>query len=182
MTDRTTREIILDVARQLFTERGFTSTTIRDVAEGAGVSPALVMKLTGSKVQLFEAAVPDAVNLDELAHPVEPLGHRMARALVERRDSGDFEFWAMAPILLQEAHDRDDARAKMTARFVPRVAGAIGDTAEPHVRARLIVTMLLGLASGLRTFELVTPDIIESERLIAVYGALVQTIIDDPTL
>ncbi|MGW0022525.1 TetR/AcrR family transcriptional regulator [Rhodococcus sp. NPDC003382] len=182
MTDRTTRDVILDVARQLFTERGFTSTTIRDIAERAGVSPALVMKLTGSKAQLFEAAVPDAPNVGELDHPAEPLGHRMTRALVERRDSGDFEFWAMAPFLLQEAPDREAAREKMAARFVPRIAAAIGEDGPTQVRARLIVTMLLGLASGLRTFELVTPDVIESNRLIETYGVLVQSIIDDPTL
>ncbi|WP_068154979.1 TetR/AcrR family transcriptional regulator [Rhodococcus phenolicus] len=182
MTERTTRDAVLEVARKLFTERGFTSTTIRDIAEGAGVSPALVMKLTGSKAQLFEAAVPDAPNVDELDHPAEPVGHRMTRALVERRDSGDFEFWAMAPFLLQEAPDRDAARANMEARFVPRIAAAIGEDTPTQVRARLIVSMLLGLASGLRTFELVTPDVIESDRLVATYGALVQAIIDDPAL
>lgn len=59
---------------------------------------------------------------------------------------------------------------------------AIGEDTPTQVRARLIVSMLLGLASGLRTFELVTPDVIESERLVATYGALVQAIIDDPAL
>ena len=89
MTDRRTRHVILDVARQLFTERGFTSTTIRDIAERAGVSPALVMKLTGSKAQLFEAAVPDAPNVGEPDQSAEPLGYRMARALAQgRRRSG----------------------------------------------------------------------------------------------
>ncbi len=58
VTERTTRDAVLEVARKLFTERGFTSTTIRDIAEGAGVSPALVMKLTGSKAQLFEPRSP----------------------------------------------------------------------------------------------------------------------------
>ncbi|WP_420751656.1 TetR family transcriptional regulator [Rhodococcus sp. O3] len=182
MTDRTTRDVILDVARQLFTERGFTSTTIRDIAERAGVSPALVMKLTGSKAQLFEAAVPDAPNVGEPDQSAEPLGYRMARALVERRDSGDFEFWAMAPFLLQEAPDREEARAKMAARFVPRIATVIGEDTPEKVRARLVVTLLLGLASGLRTFELVTPDVIESRRLIDTYGALIQAVIDDPAL
>lgn len=182
MTDRTTRDVILGVARQLFTERGFTSTTIRDIADGAGVSPALVMKLTGSKAQLFEAAAPETPNVDEPDHPAEPLGYRMARALVERRDSGDFEFWAMAPFLLQEAPDREEARAKMAARFVPRIASAIGEDTATQVRARLVVTLLLGLASGLRTFELVTPDVIESWRLVDTYGRLIQAVIDDPTL
>ncbi len=40
MSERTTRDTILDAARPLFAERGFNGTTIRDIAEAAGVSPA----------------------------------------------------------------------------------------------------------------------------------------------
>lgn len=182
MSERTTREVILDAARQLFAERGFTLTTIRDIAEVADVSPALVMKLTGSKAKLFQAAAPEAPEVDEPDNPSESLGCRMVRALVERRDSGDFEYWAMAPFVLQEAPDRDAARARMAAEFVPRLAAAIGEGSDSQVRSRLIVTLMLGLASGLRTFEIVTPDVIESRRLIETYGALVQSIIDNPEL
>lgn len=182
MSERTTRDVILDAARKLFAERGFTLTTIRDVAEAADVSPALVMKLTGSKAQLFQAAAPEAPRVEEPDHPSEPLGCRMVRALVERRDSGDFEYWAMAPFILQEAPDREVAREKMAAGFVPRIAAAIGDDSPEQVRARLVVTLMLGLASALRTFEIVTPDVIDNSSLIETYGGLVQNIIDNGEL
>lgn len=182
MSERSTRDVILDAARKLFAERGFTLTTIRDVAEAADVSPALVMKLTGSKAELFQAAAPEAPGVEESDHPTESLGCRMVRALVERRDSGEFEYWAMAPFILQEAPDRDAAREKMTAGFVPRIAAAIGDDSAGQVRARLIVSLMFGLASGLRTFEIVTPDLIDNRSLIETYGALVQNVIDNPTL
>lgn len=182
MSERTTRDVIVDAARELFAERGFTLTTIRDVADAAGVSPALVMKLTGSKSELFQAAAPEAPRVAEIDHPSESLGCRMVRALVERRDAGDFEYWAIAPFVLQEAPDREAARAKMTAGFVPRIAAAIGDDSARQVRSRLVVTLMLGLASGLRTFEMVTPDVIDSDNLIATYGALVQNIIDNEDL
>ena len=86
----------------------------------------------------------------------------MVRALVERRDAGEFEYWAIAPFILQEAPDRAAARETMTAGFVPRIAAGIGDDSGAQVRSRLVVTLMLGLASGLRTFEIVTPDVIDS--------------------
>lgn len=181
MSERTTRDTILDAARPLFAERGFNGTTIRDIADAAGVSPALVMKLSGSKAALFQAAAPDSPGLGP--DPSEELpGYRLVRALVERRDSGDYEFWAMAPNLVQEAPDPEAARAKMTERLVPRIAAVIGEQAPDKARARMVVTLLLGLASGLRTFEILTPQAIDSAKLIEAYGALVQQIIDDDGL
>ncbi|MGI9208778.1 MULTISPECIES: TetR/AcrR family transcriptional regulator [unclassified Rhodococcus (in: high G+C Gram-positive bacteria)] len=173
-----TREIILDAARTLFAERGFSGTTIRDVAEAAGVSPALVMKLTGSKAQLFQAAAPDAPGLADIERPDESIGCRMVRALVERRDTGDYEFWAMAPFLVQEAPDPEIARQKMVTRVVPRIAATIGEQSEGLVRSRIIVTLLLGLAGGLRTFEVLTADDVGNEELIETYGGLIQQVID----
>ncbi|MFF0818459.1 TetR family transcriptional regulator [Rhodococcus sp. NPDC003318] len=182
MSERTTRDVILDAARTLFAERGFTLTTIRDVAEAADVSPALVMKLTGSKAELFQAAAPEAPTLEEQAQQSEPAGRRLVRTIVERRDSGDFEYWAIAPFILQEAPDREAAREEMAAGFVPRIARSIGDDSAGQVRSRLVVTLLLGLASGLRTFEILAPEAIDSGSLIDTYGALVQAIIDNPEL
>lgn len=173
-----TREIILDAARTLFAERGFSGTTIRDVAEAAGVSPALVMKLTGSKAQLFQAAAPDAPGLADIERPDESIGCRMVRALVERRDTGDYEFWSMAPFLVQEAPDPEIARQKMVTRVVPRIAATIGEQSEGLVRSRIIVTLLLGLAGGLRTFEVLTADDVGNEELIETYGGLIQQVID----
>ncbi|MFD3811565.1 helix-turn-helix domain-containing protein [Rhodococcus sp. NPDC058639] len=178
VVEPSTREIILDTARTLFAERGFSGTTIRDVAEAAGVSPALVMKLTGSKAQLFQAAAPDAPGLAEVERPDESMGCRMVRALVERRDMGDYEFWAMAPFLVQEAPDPEVARQKMVTRVVPRIAATIGEQSEGLVRSRIIVTLLLGLAGGLRTFEVLTADDVGNEELIETYGGLIQEVID----
>lgn len=58
-----TRAAILASARELFAERGFGGTTIRGVATGAGVDPALVHHYFGTKDDLFVAA---------LALPVDP--------------------------------------------------------------------------------------------------------------
>ncbi|MBS9375541.1 TetR/AcrR family transcriptional regulator [Rhodococcus sp. B50] len=182
MTERSTREVILDAARPLFAERGFNGTTIRDIAEAAGVSPALVMKLTGSKAELFQAAAPDSPGLADAARHDEPVGYRMVRAVVERRDSDDYEFWAVAPFLVREAADPAVARARTSERVVARIAALIGDRSAGMVRSQMVVTLLLGLAGSLRTFEMLPPDVISSATLIETYGRLVQAIVDDSEL
>lgn len=53
--DRTARARIRDAAVHLFGERGFRAATVRDIADRAGVSPALVLHHFGSKQGLREA-------------------------------------------------------------------------------------------------------------------------------
>lgn len=55
--DPGTRDAILAAARRAFGEHGFAGATIRGIATGAGVDPALVLHYYGSKADLFTAAV-----------------------------------------------------------------------------------------------------------------------------
>ena len=52
-----TTAAILDAAEELFRERGYEAVTVRDVAEQAGVSHALVHQYAGSKEDLFHAVL-----------------------------------------------------------------------------------------------------------------------------
>lgn len=105
-SDLTAAALIRDAALELFAERGYASTTVRDIAGTAGVSPALVLHHYGSKdglreavdehvsrllVDTLEASLPTA----ESAAPrslAESLGtHSPLIAYLRRRllDSGD---------------------------------------------------------------------------------------------
>jgi len=53
-----TRTAIVAAARSLFAERGYKAVTIRQIAKEAGLSPAMVMKVVGSKAELFAVATP----------------------------------------------------------------------------------------------------------------------------
>ncbi|HMG61988.1 MAG TPA: TetR family transcriptional regulator [Streptosporangiaceae bacterium] len=55
--DSGTREAILDSARLRFGEHGYDGATIRGIAAGAGVDPALVHHFYGTKEKLFAAAM-----------------------------------------------------------------------------------------------------------------------------
>ena len=50
-----TTATILDAAEKLFSERGFTAVTVRDIAAEAGVSHALVHRYLGSKQDVYRA-------------------------------------------------------------------------------------------------------------------------------
>jgi len=58
--DRAAR--ILDVALQLFSENGYTSVTLRDIARSCGINSALVYYYYHNKEDLFIAALKHAVN------------------------------------------------------------------------------------------------------------------------
>ncbi len=177
MTDNATRTAIIDAGRELFGERGYNAVTIKDVAARAGFSPAMVMKVMGSKAELYTASAPPGPNLDDSGTD-EPVGHQLVRRIVARRDHGEAEPWAMVSILIHDAPDPDVARATFRDRYVSRIAERIGDGTPDLRRTKLVVCTLLGLGAGARTLGMLGPDEAESEELIRQYGALVQGIID----
>jgi AcrR family transcriptional regulator len=54
---RDTREYLLEVSRQVLAERGFGGATIREIAERAGVNPALLHYYFGTKTGLNRAVI-----------------------------------------------------------------------------------------------------------------------------
>jgi AcrR family transcriptional regulator len=84
----TTDAAILASARALFGRLGYRATTIRAVAEAAGVNQALVRHFFGSKRQLFVAALQfpaeplERVMAALAESPREQLGQQMARVFV----------------------------------------------------------------------------------------------------
>jgi AcrR family transcriptional regulator len=79
------RKQILETARGLCAEKGFAGTTLDDIADGAGVSRALVVQHFGTKEGLYEA-------LSEVASRAHPLEDDMAirRCIAEKDDFGVF--------------------------------------------------------------------------------------------
>ncbi|WP_405183067.1 TetR family transcriptional regulator [Nocardia sp. NBC_01377] len=179
MSETSTRETVVAAARELFARRGYTATTIKDIAAAAGCSPALVMKLTGSKAELFAAADPSAAGLEEPPPAEEPIGMQLVRRIVDRRDNDEPEPWAMAPLLIHESADPAHTRTATRNRYLDAIAHRIDDTTEHRVRAQLVILELLGLAAGLRHLGLLGPETIDPETLITRYGAAVQAIIDN---
>src|SRR5256886_13037811 len=87
-----TREKILAAARSRFGQEGYDGTTIRGIAAGAGVDPAMVPHYFGSKEGVFLAAVEfpvdPAVFIPRLLEPgLDGLGERLVSFFLETWDS-----------------------------------------------------------------------------------------------
>jgi AcrR family transcriptional regulator len=87
-----TRERILASARELFARNGIDKTSIRAVAAGAGVDPALVHHYYGTKQQLFTAAIHIPIDPMQVIGPmretpVEELGLKLPSVLLPLWDS-----------------------------------------------------------------------------------------------
>ncbi|WP_238846387.1 TetR family transcriptional regulator [Nocardia terpenica] len=63
--DTDTREVILAVAREMFTEDGFTKTALTGVARRAKVDPALIYHYFGTKVDLFVESMTDTAEFQD---------------------------------------------------------------------------------------------------------------------
>jgi AcrR family transcriptional regulator len=137
---------ILEVARQLFTERGFERTTIRAIADGAGVDPALVMQYFGSKDDLFRKAVVAAPAEDLAGDPDALTAHLLELAGVKLGDVPQTSLAAMRS-MLTHPETAERIRTKQAA-LVERIAAAIptDDPADAELRAALIVSILMGIS------------------------------------
>jgi AcrR family transcriptional regulator len=87
-----TRDRILSSARELFARNGINNTSIRSIATGAGVDPALVHHYFGNKKQLFAAAIRAPIDPMDIitplrAVPVDQIGHLLPRLLLPLWDS-----------------------------------------------------------------------------------------------
>jgi len=65
------RATILEVAERLFAERGYTATPVRDIADAAGFTPAMVHYYFGNKETLLQAVLEQA--LEPLARVIEKM-------------------------------------------------------------------------------------------------------------
>lgn len=87
-----TRDRILVSARELFSRNGIDNTSIRAVAAGAGVDPALVHHYYGTKQKLFAAAIHIPIDPMEVIKPlrdvpVEEIGYKLPSILLPLWDS-----------------------------------------------------------------------------------------------
>ena len=147
-----TREAILAAARRAFAERGYQHATIRQVAELAGVDPALVHHYFGTKQGLFVAAVQLPVNPVErlsavLADDPERVGERLVETFLAIWDHATDR----SPLLtlVRSAVGDGDAAAMLrefiTAEILGPIASRLGSPDAP-LRATLVGSQLIGLA------------------------------------
>ncbi|SEL88380.1 TetR/AcrR family transcriptional regulator [Streptacidiphilus jiangxiensis] len=140
------RELLLTAATELFAERGFDRSTIREIGERAGVDPALIARYFGGKAQLYLATL----QLDQSgANPADLLEPERARALLDhaaRRGPGPILRAAVAP------HEDPEVQAAAAEQLRRRLVDPLCErfTREgldrPQLRAELTAAAFVGVS------------------------------------
>lgn len=145
-----TRRALLAAGRELFASAGYEGTTVRAVAERAGVNQALLFRHFGSKEGLFaEAVTGQALDLLHDGPADQVLPRTLAAILAT--DDGSADDVALFLATLRSAGNTD---AAATVREELRVAYggtlarlvATDDRADADLRAELALAWLLGIA------------------------------------
>lgn len=102
MSGENRREVILHAAFDLFSKRGFSGTTTKDIAKASGVSEAMVYKHFSSKDELY-AAILNAKKGDEnLQRPPWEENKEMMAAMENNDDFGVFFYFAIRALDKQQ--------------------------------------------------------------------------------
>jgi AcrR family transcriptional regulator len=145
-----TRQLLLDAARRRFTKHGYAATTVRDIANEAGVNVALISRYFTSKEGLFEACLGGAV--DELGRVV---AHRVTIAEVplllarQLTAATDTDHPNKMLLLLRTSGDEraDEIRYAVLRSFANRLAAATGEQHDDMLlRAQLVISAAFGIA------------------------------------
>lgn len=171
----TTREKLVLAARQHFAEHGYDRTTVRAIAAGAGVNPALINRYFGGKEQLFAEAVSiDLAFPDLRSVSRESMGEELVRHFF-RRWEGDLAD-DLLRVLIRSAATNARAAERIRAIFAEQVIFLVERLAGPErarERAGLIATQMLGLAYSRYVLEL-SDDVLPKSLAIRAVGATVQ--------
>ncbi|WUD70734.1 TetR family transcriptional regulator [Streptomyces sp. NBC_00510] len=170
------RERLFQAASELFSERGFDRTTIRDIGERAGVDPALIARYFNNKSGLYTAVL--RAELGD-ATPPDLLAPERLRALFDRGDQR-----GTGPVFRSAVHAHDDdavqdaARAQLYLRVVDplRERFTRDGLDRPQLRAEVAAAAFIGvlLARGAGTLdELAAADLDDLVPLVrAALGGL----------
>jgi AcrR family transcriptional regulator len=188
------RAAILAAARHQFIAHGYDA-TVRDIAAGAGVDPALLYHYFGSKDRLLLAAIQEGAAGEVPIEGVIPqllegdpdrLGERLMRAVFAAYETSFYRAaWGSLVELFRLATAQPDAagmlREGLTGGGLIRLVEALG---VPHAqtRAALIGTELVGLALARFVLSIEPIASADLETLVAWYGPTLQRYLTEPLL
>ena len=147
-----TRNEILVAARAMFGETGYTGTTLRGVAQQAGVDPALIIHHFGSKEALFRSAMHLSFDPAVIAQIIASgdgtsLGESLCLYFLTLWEDEATREPLLAMLRSALTHDAaaETLREFLSETLVERVAHLL-DTPDATLRATLVGSQLIGLA------------------------------------
>ncbi|MDR0212310.1 MAG: TetR family transcriptional regulator [Pseudomonas putida] len=181
-----TRQDVLDAARERFATDGFAATTIRLVAADAKVDVSQVMQFFGSKNELFAAVmhIPQEA-LDQLSTVFEvrdsQLGERVVRTFLNAWEDDEAQ---AAPLMatLRGAVVNEQAREQLRDFIQSRLLAGFQEVPSPDatLRAGIASALLVGLIVSRRIIGV--PLLVEASReeLVSIVGPAIQQVLVPP--
>ncbi|WP_250006202.1 TetR family transcriptional regulator [Actinoplanes sp. M2I2] len=146
-----TRQLLLEAARARFADDGYAATTVRDIADDAGVNVALISRYFRSKEGLFEACLTTAVDEMRRAAGSATLAEVPQRIAEQAAgiDSGGIP--QRLVLLLRSSGDAraDEIRIGILRSYADNLAtlaGWTGDDDDLLLRAQIAIAASLGIA------------------------------------
>ncbi len=142
------RVALLAAAQELFGQKGYDATTVREIGERAGVDAALIARYFGSKADLYIAAVAAERMGEQHTSAYVGLGDMVASMItrVDRDGPGPI----LQALVRSDTADeiRAAAQARLARRLVEPLVAGMEDrgTGEAGLRAEVAVSALVGVA------------------------------------
>ncbi|GAB95015.1 AcrR family transcriptional regulator [Kineosphaera limosa] len=180
------RDEILQAAREQFTEHGFKGATLRAIAAQAGVDPGLIRHFFGDKAGLFTASLelpPEAVRtvLATFSAPSDEWGVRATRAYFGLWEDPETAGPLRATVVSAFANDQALERLRdfLAATVLQQVTAHLPQD-DPGLRLTTAMTHLLGVAIGrylLQVPPLVAADL---DDIVAMVAPTIQHYLTGP--
>ncbi len=146
-----TRQLLLEAARQRFANDGYAATTVRDIADDAGVNVALISRYFQSKEGLFEACLTSAVDDMRRAAGTATLAEVPERIAEQAAGIDSDGFPRQLVLLLRSSGDAraDEIRVGILRTYARNLAVLAGWTEGDDdllLRAQITIAASLGIA------------------------------------
>jgi len=144
-----TRQALLDAARRRFARDGYAATTVRDIADDAGVNVALISRYFASKEGLFEECLSSA---GETLHRGEAVPFDRVAAVIAEQVAGlaDGDVPSQLDLLLRSSGDEraDELRLGVLRTSTERLAAAAGPQGDDSrlLPAQVVLAAAIGMA------------------------------------
>lgn len=158
------REQILHTAIELFSQKGFSGTTTKEIARAAGVSEAIIFRHFEKKSDIYHAILDDKARHDGMKFPWED-DEELVDAIHRKNDKAVFYRLALNALakqqsdvgflrlLMYSALEEHELAERFFSEFVARIYGFIGGYVEERQRdgairqmdPRIVVRAFLGM-------------------------------------
>jgi AcrR family transcriptional regulator len=175
-----TREAILEAARRLFAEKGYTGASLRTIAAEAGVDPALIRHFFGDKDGLFSATLEFSM---DIPHRMQEVLHGDRETLGVRFTDMYLRLWEeprtghVLQAMLRSAVTTDQAagmlREFIHARVLHAVVPALGGD-DAARRVTVAASHLIGVAIARHVVRVEPLAHMPRAELVALVGPVIQ--------